>query len=110
MALPRFKSALRRMLLDVAGASVFVFNYSTHGLADDTRKYWYRLRNRNKHILTWFSNILHKFNEKRKEKKLLIYGPFIFFSKILGIVKKQYYCRKSLLLVIYCRFKIDDIT
>jgi len=78
MALPKVKSALRRMLWDVAGAStLFVFNYTTSGWTDDIRKYWYRLRNRNKPILSthylervdMVTNKVHTFNDKRKEKK-----------------------------------------
>ena len=53
MTLPKVKSALRTMLWDVAGAStLFVFNYTTPGWADDIRKYWYHLRNRNKSSLS----------------------------------------------------------
>ena len=78
MTLPKVKSALRTMLFYVAGAStLFLFNFTKPGWADDIRKYRYRLRNRNKPILSthylervdMVTNKVHTFNDKRKEKK-----------------------------------------
>ena len=61
--------------------------------------------------LTWLQikSIHSMIKEKKRNRTINMWATYIS-PQILGIVMKQQYCRKSLLFVIYCRFKIDDRT